>query len=110
MEKTQPLDRIIAVGVALLIAAFALSALGPISTAAAEADEAIGKRYDDSDEVTTVDDDDDGDPDQLKGGSNTGTTKGTGKSNSKSNTGKSGNGGGGTGNSGGGGGTGNSGT
>jgi hypothetical protein len=108
MEKTQPLDRIIAIGVALLIAAFALSALGPISTAAAEADEAIGKRYDDSDEVTTVeDDDDDADPDQLKGGSNTGTTRGTGKSNSKSNTGKNNNnsnsgggGGGGTGNSG----------
>ena len=85
-QSGQPLDRLIAVGVAFLLAAFAFTALGPGVAGASQSDEAVGKRYDDADDVVTVDDDDDdADPDELRDG-NSGTTKGTGKSRSKSNT------------------------
>jgi hypothetical protein len=84
-QSGQPLDRLIAVGVAFLLAAFAFTALGPSVAGASQSDEAVGKRYDDADDVVTVDDDDDADPDELRDG-NSGTTKGTGKSHSKSNT------------------------
>jgi hypothetical protein len=81
MSRETTLDRIIVMAIALLIAAFALSAVSSAVLSVAQADDLVGKRADDSDELATVDDDDDDDDRDAKAGTRTGTTQGTGPSN-----------------------------
>lgn len=88
MERTSMGDRIGIAAIVLLMAAFALSAMGALS-GVAKADDPAGTRDDDVREVVAAEDDDDDDDSDTGGANGTQTNTGNGESNTTRGTGPS---------------------